>query len=100
MHLNNKHRMGYYISTATMLKRKSHNATLKVQSLSCYLVFMKFIFVTMHAIRILYSTNMVMVKKCLLKTWITTFRVTLSIQYLYIITSENPGLQTSSLGRI
>jgi hypothetical protein len=47
MHLNDKHRMGYCISTATMVKETSHNATLNV----CLLVLMKFIFVTMHAIR-------------------------------------------------
>jgi len=51
MHLNNTHKVGYCISTATMVKRTSHKTTLNVQSLSCYLVFMKFIFVTMHAIR-------------------------------------------------
>jgi len=51
MQLNNTHRMCYCISTATMVKITSHKATLSVQCLSCYLVFMKFISVTMHAIR-------------------------------------------------
>jgi hypothetical protein len=74
----------------TMVKRTGHNATLYVQSLSCYLVFMKFTFATMHARR-RYATNVVMVKKCLLKTSVTTFHVTLSIQYLHIV--RNPRTQ-------